>query len=106
MDWTLEFAVSLLEPAAGGRVEGLASTHEDPFEAVRALVAETEYDRIIIATVMPTRSLKWPWRDLPRRVESLGIPVDVIRPERETLIDVFGPPMMSGCELLVKARAR
>ena len=84
-DWTLETAQRLLQPATRARVEGLLGGPE-PFESVKAAVRGGDFDEIIIST-LPTGVSKWLRRDLPRRVESLGVPVTVITPERDRLRD-------------------
>lgn len=84
-DWTLELALPLLERAARSSIEGLTG-QQDAFEAIRAAVAEDRPDLIVIST-LPRRVSKWLRRELPRRVEGLGVPVTVITPERERLRD-------------------
>ena len=69
-DWTLELALPLLERAARGPVAGLTGD-------VRVAVARDHYDRIIVST-RPRRVSRWLRRDLPTRVEALGVPVEVI----------------------------
>jgi hypothetical protein len=100
-DWTMELALSLLQRAARGRVTGLTGPHPDACAAIRNVVATEAYDRIIVSTV-PNRSSKWLRRDLPRRLEALGVPIEVITPGRGKLSDITGAPMMSGCELWLK----
>jgi hypothetical protein len=88
-DWTLELALPLLEGAAGGPVEGLTGTSGDPFEAIQKVVATGEYDWIILST-LPRHVSKWLRLDLPKRVESLGLPLEVLTPERERLSEIIG----------------
>jgi hypothetical protein len=84
-DWTLELALPLLERAARGRVQGLTGS-EDAFDAIQSTIAQDPYDLIVIST-LPRRVSRWLRRDLPRRVEGLGVPVEVITPDSDRLRD-------------------
>jgi hypothetical protein len=92
-DWTLDEAVTALRRAARGgerrltpHVEGIAGG-EDPFEAVKAALAEQRYDDVLIST-LSRRTSEWLRRDLPRRVEQLGVPVTVIMQRKPSRLSV------------------
>ena len=74
---TLELAIPLLEEAAGGSVSGLIGD-PDPLLAVERALVREHFDEAIIST-LPERVSHWLKRDLPTRVERLGIPVTVVR---------------------------
>jgi hypothetical protein len=77
-DWTLEVGTERLARVAGGPVEGLVGGH-DPFESIQQVLQSSGFDDVIIST-LPHRTSEWLRRDLPRRVERLGVPVTVITP--------------------------
>jgi hypothetical protein len=73
---TLELAIPLLEEATGGPVEGVIGD-TDPFVAVRETLEREPFDEVIVST-LPVRVSHWLRRDLPSRVEQLGVPVTVV----------------------------
>jgi hypothetical protein len=79
--WTLETAIPLMERSAGGRIEGMIG-EEDPFEAVKAALQEPGFDEVIVST-LPKRVSEWLRRDLPHRIERLGVPVTTVSQEEE-----------------------
>jgi hypothetical protein len=73
---TLELAIPLLDEAAGGHIEALVGD-SDPFHAAQEAIAGGGFDEVIIST-LPARVSRWLRRDLPHRVEALGLPVTVV----------------------------
>ena len=76
---TIELAGPLLDQAAGSHVEARIGD-VDPFEAVKAALDAESYDEVIVST-LPERVSHWLRRDLPSRVERLGVPVTVVTAE-------------------------
>lgn len=73
---TLELALPLLEEAAGGTVTGMIGP-PDALRAVERALVHEHFDEVIIST-LPERVSHWLRRDLPARVERLGVPVTVV----------------------------
>ncbi len=80
-DWSVATATKLLARAAGAAVDGHVGG-QDPFESIKAEIAGGQYDDIVIST-LPKRRSEWLQKDLPTRVEALGLPVSVITPPEE-----------------------
>ena len=74
---TIELAVPLLEQAAGGTVQAAIGPSDAMLAVERALVRE-HYDEVIVST-LPERLSERLHRDLPHRVERLGVPVTVVK---------------------------
>jgi hypothetical protein len=66
----------VLEEAAGHPVAGVIGG-TDPYDAVRDELDRGDYDEVIIST-LPEHVSRWLRRDLPHRVEQLGVPVTVV----------------------------
>lgn len=75
-DVTIDLALPLLREAAGGPMDALVGD-SDPFVAVRDALERGSFDEVIIST-LPERVSHWLRRDLPQRVEKLGVPVTVV----------------------------
>jgi hypothetical protein len=73
---TLEFAIPLLDKAAGSHVEALIGP-TDPFEAVQQTLEREKYDEVIVST-LPVRVSRWLHLDLAHRIERFGVPVTVV----------------------------
>lgn len=54
----------------------------DPFEWVKRALDEGDYDDVVMST-LHKRVSEWLRRDLPRRVQRLGVPVTVISQDEE-----------------------
>ena len=80
-DWSVATATKLLGRAAGTTVDGHVGG-QDPFESIKAEIAGGQYDDILISTLPKPRS-EWLRKDLPTRVEELGLPVIVVTPPEE-----------------------
>jgi hypothetical protein len=80
-DWTLDTAIPLLERAAGGPVEGIVGQKE-PYEAVASALQDPGFDEVIVST-LPKRVSEWLRRDLPHRIEKLGVPVTTVSQTEE-----------------------
>lgn len=78
----VELAVPLLEEAAGQRVDAVIG-NSDPVEAVRDLLASTVIDEVIVST-LPQHVSRWLHRDVPSRLQALGLPVTVVTAEQSS----------------------
>jgi hypothetical protein len=74
---TIELAIPLLEEAAGNEVPAVIGT-SDAMLAVERVLVHQQFDEVIVST-LPERVSHWLKRDLPTRIERLGLPVTVVR---------------------------
>ena len=86
--WTMRAALKVLRGAAGGAVEGITAP-DDTEESIRRIVTEGGYDEIVMST-LPEGSSNWLARDLPNRVEALGVPVTVVTHEHAERVQPLG----------------
>jgi len=86
---TLELAIPLLEEAAGAPVRSVIGPADAMMAVERTLVHE-HFDEVMIST-LPERVSHWLRRDLPTRIERLGVPVTVVR--AKTARRPIHPPM-------------
>jgi hypothetical protein len=80
-DWSVATATKLLARAAGSTVDGHVGG-QDAFESIKGEIAGGHYDDVLIST-LPKRRSEWLQKDLPTRVEALGLPVNVVTPPEE-----------------------
>ena len=73
---TMELSLPLLEEAAGAEVQGVIGP-SDALAAVERTLVGKHYDEVIVST-LPERVSHWLKRDLPARIERLGLPVTVV----------------------------
>jgi hypothetical protein len=86
---TIELAVPLLEEAAGDEVPAIIGCSDAMLAVERVLVHE-HFDEVIVST-LPERVSHWLKRDLPTKIERLGMPVTVVR--AKTAREPLHPPI-------------
>ena len=86
---TIELAIPLLQEAADDEVPAIIGTSDAMLAVERVLVHE-HYDEVIVST-LPERVSHWLKRDLPTRIERLGLPVTVVR--AHTAREPLHPPI-------------
>jgi hypothetical protein len=62
-------------------VEGIIGK-EDAFEAVESALQDPGFDEVIVST-LPKRVSEWLRRDLPHRIQNLGVPVTAVSQAEE-----------------------
>ena len=79
-DWTPEVALELVQRAAHGRPVALVDCGGDAAATIGGLVEQGACDEILLCTP-PEHHRHWHRHDLPKRIQSLGVPVNVIPPD-------------------------
>ena len=74
---TIALAVPLLEEASYDEVPAIIGT-SDAILAVERVLVHEHFDEVIVST-LPERVSHWLRRDLPSKIERLGVPVTVVR---------------------------
>jgi hypothetical protein len=103
-DWTLEEALKAMRQSARGphrvleaHVDGMVCG-PDPLESIQRAIADGGFDDILIST-LPKRRSEWLRKELPRRVEGLGLPVMTItapEPSRDSVMRFLLPDRPDG----------
>src|SRR5512134_3385028 len=89
-DWSLDDAQRLVGRAAGKPVT-VVDTGPDAALTIHDLVADGDYDEIILSTT-PEHHARWHHHKLPDRIQKLSVPVTVIPPELDDWKPVEGFP--------------
>lgn len=79
-DWTPEDALELVTRAARGRPVALVDCGADAAATVGDLVERGACDEILLCTP-PEHHPHWHRHNLPKRIQELGVPVNVIPPD-------------------------
>ena len=79
-DWTPEEACRLVQRAADDRPVTLVDSGEDAAATIAAMAERDECDEILLSTP-PEHHEHWHRHTLPKRLQTLGIPVTVIPPD-------------------------
>ena len=82
-DWTLEYALPVLEKAAGGPVEAVTGG-PDPYESIKAAIADGNFDDLVLSTPHH-RFAGLLHRDLDHRCGELGVPILALDPHSDHL---------------------
>jgi hypothetical protein len=79
-DWTPEVALELVQRAAKGRPVTLVDCGGDAAATIGELVEQGTCDEILLCTP-PEHHPHWHRQNLPKRIQALGVPVNVIPPD-------------------------